>query len=207
MDSAGFEFGTIVHDRDDNDPSDAIVVNTPPVPVSEWDAYHDVSVAEDNPDYPSDDPVVCIVYVDDLPKKYEDYWGATHIPLADLRARGTKFYSFPESRLEAIDKRDPTIVGIDRIRPSPYHDRTFSVDRDGSLIDRIRENGRPVPIPLARKVNGHYEMIDGHKRLWGSYVVGLETIPISIRNVDDDEARLMYAKHHSREDLVDGGES
>ena len=46
-----FAAGEVVRDRDDDDPNDAVVVNVPPIPASEWDVHAlNQTLAEANPD-------------------------------------------------------------------------------------------------------------------------------------------------------------
>jgi hypothetical protein len=51
--NSDFAAGEMVHDRDDDDPNDAVVVNVPPIPASEWDVTAlDKTLAEANPTTP-----------------------------------------------------------------------------------------------------------------------------------------------------------
>ena len=56
------DHGDVVRDRED-DPDPAIVVDTPGAPADGWDIPRfGKTVAEDDPDYPSDAEIVAVVY-------------------------------------------------------------------------------------------------------------------------------------------------
>ena len=109
MSDAPFEIGKTVTDRDRNNPKSAIVVNCPPQTVNEWIAYTNTTVAEDNPDYPADAPVVVVVYRHDL-AEFDPDWPDHDGPysLADLNEAGVSHYSFPAPRLRSFATDDTT---------------------------------------------------------------------------------------------------
>lgn len=95
-----FAAGEVVHDRDDEEPNDAIVVNVPPVPASEWDVRAlEQTLAEANPDYPEDAQTVIVVFDETLAEYFErtDTTGEleSQIPIAELAAEHVQFYAFP----------------------------------------------------------------------------------------------------------------
>jgi hypothetical protein len=57
-------FGDRVHDRDDPDLSDALVINLLPNTAEEWIAYGETTVAADNPESPPAAPIGVVVFVD-----------------------------------------------------------------------------------------------------------------------------------------------
>lgn len=71
----GFAIGAVVHDREDDDLNDAIVVNTPSKLSQDWHAHADKSVAEDNPEYPAAAPVIVVVFADALRAAFPDWGG------------------------------------------------------------------------------------------------------------------------------------
>ncbi|EMA64869.1 hypothetical protein C470_00500, partial [Halorubrum distributum JCM 13561] len=84
-----FEVGEIVVDGDEDEDlrAPAVVINLPPVEADEWVAYHsdgeEGTVADDNPDYPSDAEIVVVSF-----KKTLDDWdgvwnGSDPLPLAE----------------------------------------------------------------------------------------------------------------------------
>lgn len=107
FESAEFAPGTLVRDREaqEENPEDpAVVLNTPPVPADEWVVPRlEKTVAEDNPEYPAESPVVVVAFRDHLEERLpewddrEGYW-----PLSTLNERGVRHYSFPAARLKRV---------------------------------------------------------------------------------------------------------
>jgi len=105
-----FAAGEVVHDRDDDEPNDAVVVNVPPLPASEWDVRAlDKTLAEANLDYPADAQTVIVVFCETLAEYFEttDTTGEleSQLPIAALANEQVQFYAFPAPRLEATGER------------------------------------------------------------------------------------------------------
>jgi hypothetical protein len=149
MEHASFAIGEPVVDRDQgDDPDTAIIVNCPPKTADEWTAYHDTTVADDNPDYPADAPVAVAVYRDEL-AEFDPDWDDHDTPfsLSDLGEAGVSHYSFPAPRLKSIeqsetnseqetqsDERTPEESSLD-----DEDEETVSTD-DGPAIDDDNES-------------------------------------------------------------------
>lgn len=73
----------------------------------------------------------------------------------------------------------------------PFHNHPIKTDNNAELerlIESIRQVGTIAPA-LARPLpNGGYELISGHRRLAACRALGLETMPVILRAMNDDEA-------------------
>ena len=73
----------------------------------------------------------------------------------------------------------------------PFKDHPFKVQNNEEMermIESIRKVGAITPA-LARPLpDGGYELIAGHRRLAACQVLGIETMPVIIREMSDDEA-------------------
>ena len=73
----------------------------------------------------------------------------------------------------------------------PFKDHPFKIHNDDEmtrLMERIQKFGTLTPA-LARPLpEGGYELISGHRRLAACQVLGIETMPVIIREMSDDEA-------------------
>ena len=73
----------------------------------------------------------------------------------------------------------------------PFRDHPFKIQNDEEmkhLIDSIQKFGTLTPA-LARPLpEGGYELISGHRRLAACQVLGIETMPVIVREMSDDEA-------------------
>jgi len=94
-----FIYGDIVHDEEEDDPEELVVVNTPDLTAEEWE-YEDDTLADRNPTCPPhDDVVICIEkevlddYLPDWDKREED------IPLDQIRDDEVPIQVFPSCRL------------------------------------------------------------------------------------------------------------
>ncbi|RKD87654.1 ParB/RepB/Spo0J family partition protein [Halopiger aswanensis] len=191
-----FESGDIVIDRDDDSPNEAIVVNTPPIEASEWHVPGRGTLTEDNPDYPSDDQVVIVIYRDTIEKTYPNYTGAGVIRSRRLNQDNVQTYAFPSLRLQQVGELEPKEFYLDRLEPSPYHARNFEFTENKEYIQAIREQGYPDPPPYIRDCGNRFEIINGHKRVWASHIAGLESIPCECIYVSDEVAARKWIWSH-----------
>ena len=88
----------------------------------------------------------------------------------------------------------------------PFRDHPFKVVDDDKMletVESIREYGVLVPIIARPKEDGGYEIISGHRRCHASEIAGLETVPVIVRHLDDDEATIiMIDSNLQRENLL-----
>lgn len=59
------------------------------------------------------------------------------------------------------------------------------------LVESIRQNGVLVPGMARKRAGGGYEIIAGHTRKRACEIAGLKTMPMFVKDADDDEACLM----------------
>ena len=73
----------------------------------------------------------------------------------------------------------------------PFKDHPFKVQNNEEMermIESIRKVGAITPA-LARPLpDGGYELVSGHRRLAACQVLGIETMPVIVREMSDDEA-------------------
>ena len=99
-----FVVGDVVLDTHQESPSPTVVLNLPPKQANEWTAYADATVAEDNPEYPDESPIVVVAFYDDLAEHAEELlWPESPVPLTQLSDYGVKDYAFPVDRLQPAD--------------------------------------------------------------------------------------------------------
>lgn len=88
----------------------------------------------------------------------------------------------------------------------PFQNHPFKVLDDEKMaqtVESIRENGILVPIMVRNRAEGGYEVISGHRRRHAAEIVGLETVPIIIRELTDDEAVIaMVDANLQREEIL-----
>lgn len=70
-------------------------------------------------------------------------------------------------------------------------------------VESVREHGVLMPGIARSRAEGGYEIIAGHRRRHACELVGLETMPMFIRNYTDDEATIiMVDSNIQREDIL-----
>ncbi len=76
----------------------------------------------------------------------------------------------------------------------PFKNHPFSVVDDKrmeEMVESIKEFGIMVPV-IARPLDGGgYEIVSGHRRKRACELAGIETLPVLIRDLDDDEATIL----------------
>lgn len=84
-------------------------------------------------------------------------------------------------------------IDIDKIEVNPWQPRTeFDQEQLNELADSIRQVGLLTPLTLRQLANGNYQIISGERRFRASKIVGLNSVPAYIREVNDDDM-LQYA--------------
>ena len=108
-----------------------------------------------------------------------------------------------ENRADAQRERVQEIP-LDQLKP--FRNHPFKVRDDQRMLDTadsIREYGVLVPAIARPDPNGGYELISGHRRKRGCEMAGLQTMPVIIRDLDDDAAVLvMVDSNIQREELL-----
>lgn len=203
--------GARVVDREDapNKRNPIVVVNTPPVPSSNWEISktgRTVAEGRRNEEYP-DDAEIAVGVFEDVVK--ENDLDASDVPLslASLDKAGIKFYAFPAPRLKAvgsaIDGEEIRRVDPANIKNSWCHGREFDADAKSEFIRDVRDQGTLGSVLTARETTGGIELVDGHFRRWLAECAGLDDVPVRVLDLDDQQAASHYAKAHntSVEDL------
>ena len=93
-------------------------------------------------------------------------------------------------------------VPLRLIRPNPHQPRkTFDDEGLRELSESIRAHGVLQPV-VVRPVGSHFELVSGERRCRAARMAGLETMPVTIRNVPDREMlELALVENVQRRDL------
>lgn len=73
----------------------------------------------------------------------------------------------------------------------PFKDHPFKIQNNEEmkrLIESIQKFGTLTPALARPMPEGGYELISGHRRLAACQVLGIETMPVIVREMSDDEA-------------------
>ena len=94
-------------------------------------------------------------------------------------------------------------IAIEQIIPNPTQPRTqFDDEALQELADSIRQLGVIQPITVKRGANDKYIIISGERRWRASQMVGLKSLPVYVREVDDENLHAMaLVENIQRQDL------
>ena len=76
----------------------------------------------------------------------------------------------------------------------PFKNHPFKVLDDESMqrtVESVEQYGVLSPLIARPRPEGGYEIISGHRRQHAAQLAGLETLPVIVRNMDDDAAVLL----------------
>ena len=112
-------------------------------------------------------------------------------------------FSTEESRADAQREK---VQEIPLGELHPFRNHPFKVKDDAAMqdtVDSVREYGVLVPAIARPDPNGGYELIAGHRRHHASELAGKETMPVIVRDLDDDAATIiMVDSNLQREELL-----
>lgn len=92
---------------------------------------------------------------------------------------------------ERADLKKPKVEEVPLTELFPFKDHPFKVREDEELErlkDSIRESGVLVPALARPKPDGGYELVSGHRRMAACKALGLDTMPVIVRDLTDEEA-------------------
>jgi len=112
-------------------------------------------------------------------------------------------FSTEESR---VDEQREKIVEIHLSELHPFKDHPFKVIDNEAMFDTaesIKQYGVLVPAIARPREDGGYELVSGHRRKRACELASLETMPVIIRNLDDDAATIiMVDSNLQRENIL-----
>ena len=112
-------------------------------------------------------------------------------------------FSTEESRQEQ-QREQVQQIPIDELHPFTNH--PFKVLDDEAMtrtVESIAQYGVLAPLIARPRPKGGYEIISGHRRQYAAKLAGLETLPVIVRNMDDDAAvLLMVDSNLQRENIL-----
>ena len=112
-------------------------------------------------------------------------------------------FSTEESRQE---QRREQIQQIPLAELHPFTNHPFKVLDDESMqrtVESVEQYGVLSPLIARPRPEGGYEIISGHRRQRAAQLAGLETLPVIVRNMDDNAAvLLMVDSNLQRENIL-----
>ena len=98
------------------------------------------------------------------------------------------------------------IVYLNPSELHPFKNHPFSVRDDAEmqgLVELVKAAGVNQPALVRPREGGGYEIISGHRRQHAAQLAGLDTLPVIVRNMDDNAAvLLMVDSNLQRENIL-----
>ena len=139
--------------------------------------------------------------------------GKNHIPKASLAdflvSRWEEFQNIGEKEAVAVIESTTVSGQISNLNLSdlqpfsrhPYKVRDDEAMRD--MVESIKQYGVLSPAIARPMPDGGYELVSGHRRKRACELAGLETMPVIVRELDDDAAAILVVDSNlQREDLL-----
>ena len=112
-------------------------------------------------------------------------------------------FSTEESR---ADEKREKIIEIPLTELYPFKDHPFKVIDNEAMFDTaesVKQYGVLVPAIARPRDEGGYELVAGHRRKRACELAELETMPVIVRNLDDDAAIIiMVDSNLQRENIL-----
>lgn len=107
---------------------------------------------------------------------------------------------------ERADTRKPKVEELPLTELTPFKNHPFKVKNDAEmaeLMKSIADAGVLSPALARPKEGGGYELISGHRRLAACKALGMDTMPVIVRRLTDEEAVItMVDSNLQREHIL-----
>ena len=126
------------------------------------------------------------------------------IDSGNLALKGLDDLFSTEEKRQEEQREQVQQIPIDELHPFTNH--PFKVLDDEAMtrtVESIAQYGVLAPLIARPRPEGGYEIISGHRRQYAAKLAGLETLPVIVRNMDDDAAViLMVDSNLQREHIL-----
>ena len=87
----------------------------------------------------------------------------------------------------------------------PFKDHPFKVLDDEAMLKTVESVARfdlLTPLVVRPRQEGGYEIISGHRRQHAAQLAGLKTLPVIVRELDDDQAILQMVESNLQRETI-----
>ena len=87
----------------------------------------------------------------------------------------------------------------------PFKDHPFKVLDDESMlktVESVARFGLLTPLVVRPRQEGGYEIISGHRRQHAAQLAGMKTLPVIVRELDDDQAILQMVESNLQRETI-----
>lgn len=107
-----------------------------------------------------------------------------------------------KERDEAKTEKVENIL-MSQIDDFPEHPYQVKMDNDmQNLIESIKETGLTTALIARKKDDGRFELISGHRRKKACELLGIDTLPVIVRNISRDKAILQMVDSNLQREKI-----
>ena len=126
------------------------------------------------------------------------------IDSGNLALKGLDDLFSTEEKRQEEQREQVQQIPIDAVHPFTNH--PFKVLDDEAMtrtVESIAQYGVLAPLIVRPRPDGDgYEIISGHRRQYAAKLAGLETLPVIVRNMDDDAAVLLMVDSNLQRETI-----
>ena len=108
------------------------------------------------------------------------------------------------SAADAAAKEQRTEMPLSDLHPfEGHHFKVLDDELMGQTVESIKQIGVVSPLIVRPDPEGGFEILSGHRRLHAAQLAGLETVPVIVKEMDDDAAIIfMVDSNLQRENIL-----
>ncbi len=114
-------------------------------------------------------------------------------------------FSSEESRQADKQQQGEQVLNVPISEVHDFADNPYHVRQDAELmdmVDSIRRIGVHTPCIARPYSDGGYELLSGHRRKLASTLAGCDTLPLIVRDIDDDSAIIMVVDGNIQRETI-----
>lgn len=114
-------------------------------------------------------------------------------------------FSTEETRQAEARKQGEQILTVPITEVHDFENNPYQVRHDAELMDMaesIARLGVHTPCLARPRKDGGYELLSGHRRKAASTIAGKDTLPIIVRDIDDDTATILVVDGNIQRETI-----
>ncbi len=114
-------------------------------------------------------------------------------------------FSSEDSRRAEQQQQGEQVINVPISEIHDFAHNPYRVRKDAELmnmVESIQRIGVKTPCLARPRAEGGYELLSGHRRKLASTIVGLETLPLIVREYDDDAASILVVDGNIQRETI-----
>ncbi len=114
-------------------------------------------------------------------------------------------FSSEESRQAEQQQQGEQVLNVPISEVHDFANNPYHVRKDAELMDMvesIQRVGVHTPCIARPRAEGGYELLSGHRRKLASTLAGVETLPLIVREIDDDSATILVVDGNIQRETI-----